>query len=323
MWAVGATITLLNLSNPRESLEELWARELAVLVNPETDDATRPVDIERGDIGGLPGWAVTTAILAGAPHVALEQLRPGCLPQDQLPEGWQALRYPGAAGQPWVDWASAPRKPPAAAAASGARTRGQAQVQGKLRAYKKSPEQAKCEASVLALAAARQRFCQSSAAADELDASLHWALGWCLRWQPEVRPSALQMLRWAEGWLGGVRGAGAAALQAAARGAAGAAEAGWRGWAGGLRPGGSEGRASWGRRWALSASGRSRLLRLLGRASAAGGLFLQPGWSGAGGAAWGWRRVQVAGRPGVLCADRAHQRQCHVTLWGRAGRTPP
>jgi hypothetical protein len=113
---------MLNVFNKWEGLLEVWERGFAALTNTGTSDATRPVNILADEMDGLPTWALSTAILAGGAHVALEQLRPGCLPQDQLPKGWQALRYPGAAGQPWADWACAPRNSAAAATAAAPRT---------------------------------------------------------------------------------------------------------------------------------------------------------------------------------------------------------
>ncbi len=122
--------------------------------------------------------------------MALRQLREGCLPESQLPAGWEAVRFPGAAGQAWAGWVCAPRN--SKASGSGPTTRSGAQLQaqptGKETAAREQAE-------------ARQRFCESSPTADELDLSLHWALGWCIRWLPQERPSMWQLLCWATGWL--------------------------------------------------------------------------------------------------------------------------
>jgi hypothetical protein len=218
-WGLGMTAIMLNVFNVSEQLDEVWGRELATLTNNGTGAATRPASISRSDIEGLPTWALSTAIMAGGAHVALQQLREGCLPMDQLPAGWEAVRFPGAApGQAWADWACAPRNSAAAAeaaavaaaaaaaaAASGSSriTRGSAQrqLQAQLPQAQPTAKETAAREQALALAAARQSFCGSSPAADELDLSLHWALGWCIYWQPEERPSMWQLLCWATGWL--------------------------------------------------------------------------------------------------------------------------
>jgi hypothetical protein len=230
-WGLGMTAIMLNVFNVSEQLDEVWGREFATLTNAGTSNATRPANIDINDIEGLPTWALNTAIMAGGAHVALRQLRKGCMPKDQLPAGWGAVRFPGAAGQAWADWACAPRNSQAiaaaaadaatalaaAAAAAGGSSRttrsmaqrqpqlqAQLQVQLQLQAQLQAPPTEKETAAseqALALAKARQSFCESSPAADELDLSLHWALGWCIYWQPEERPSMWQLLCWATGWL--------------------------------------------------------------------------------------------------------------------------
>jgi hypothetical protein len=193
-WGLGMTAIMLNVFNKRDGLVELWEREFATLTNSDTGAATRPANISRDDIEGLPTWALNTAIMAGAAHVALRQLRKDCLPESQLPAGWEAVRFPGAAGKAWADWACAPRK--SAASVSGPTTRSGAQQQAPPTAWEHFGR-----IEELALAKARQSFCGSSPAADELDLSLHWALGWCIYWLPQERPSMWQLLCWATGWL--------------------------------------------------------------------------------------------------------------------------